>query len=104
MFKIIDRAASAIIRRIFGLRFFVVKAEKHFLPNGLRVLKWAVAPANATDGELLRIFAASDVPESDETTIWFYSSQKDIGRKPYDVAMLTRPCKGGRPQITRVSG
>lgn len=104
MFKFIDRVASAIIRRIFRPRFFIARAESQQLPSGLRVVKWCTAPANATDDELRRIFALSDVPESDDVTIWFYSSLKDIGKRPYDVAMLTRSQRGQMPQITRAAG
>ena len=65
------------------------------------IVKWCAAPADAPEDELRRIFSIVDEPESDDTAVWFYSSLEDIGRKPFDVALLERTGKGTRPTIMR---
>lgn len=104
MLKRLDNLFSRLLRRIFKLRFFVARSEIHHLPYKMRVLFWCTAPANATETELLRIFAEIDRPDSEEVAVWFYSELTDIGKRPYDVALVERSGKGAQPIITRPAG
>ena len=88
--KTLDRIVSAIIRRLFKPKYHVERVERYQLPGRLRIVKWCAAPADAPEDELRRIFSIVDEPESD-----------DIGRKPFDVALLERTGKGTRPTIRR---
>lgn len=42
-----------------------------------------------------------DEPQCDDMVVWFYSSLEDIGRKPFDVALLERSGKDAWPTIRR---
>ena len=104
MWKTIDKAISTLLRWLFRPRFFVARAEQHRLPSGTRTVKWCTAPANASDAEMRRIFAKIDAPESECMAVWFYTSLKDIGKRPYDIALLERNGRGQKPTITRAAG
>ena len=99
--KTLDRIVSAIIRRLFKPKYHVERVERYQLPGRLRIVKWCAAPADAPEDELRRIFSIVDEPQCDDTAVWFYSSLEDIGRKPFDVALLERTGKGTRPTIRR---
>lgn len=51
--------------------------------------------------ELRRIFSIVDEPQCDDMVVWFYSSLEDIGRKPFDVALLERSGKDAWSTIRR---
>lgn len=104
MLKTIDKALSTLVRWLFRPRFFIARSELQTLPGRTRAVFWCTAPANAEDSELRRIFATVDKPESEEVAVWFYTSLKDIGKRPYDVALLERSGKGRQPTITRPAG
>ena len=104
MLQRIDNMFSRFLRWLFKPRFFVAKSELHVLSGRTRAGFWCTAPENATDTELRRIFATIDKPESEEVDVWFYSSLKDIGKRPYDVALLERSGIGCQPTITRPAG
>lgn len=104
MLKWLDNLFSRLLRRIFKLRFFVARSELQHLPGRTRAVFWCTAPADATEPELRRIFAEIDRPDSEEATAWFYSELTDIGKRPYDVALIERSGKGARPIITRPAG
>lgn len=104
MWKFLDKAVSALIRRIFRLRYYVAHSETHQLPGRTRTVRWCTAPAGASENDLRRIFATIDEPKSDDMAVWFYSSLEDIGKKPYDVALIERQGKGSAPIITRPAG
>ena len=53
------------------------------------------------ENELRRIFSIVDEPQCDDMVVWFYSSLEDIGRKPFDVALLERSGKDTWPTIRR---
>lgn len=97
----LDRIVSAIVCRIFKPKYQVERVERYQLPGRLRIVKWCAAPADAPEDELRRIFSIVDEPESDDMAVWFYSSLEDIGRKPFDVALLERSGKDNRPTIRR---
>ena len=101
MWKALDRFVSGIIKRIFKLKYHVEHVERYQLPNRLRVVKWCAAPADASDDELRRIFALIDELKSEEMAVWFFSTLEDIGRKPFDVALVERTAKGEQPTIKR---
>jgi len=103
MLKWIDKAISRLLRRLFRPRFFVARAERQMILGKVRSIKWCVAPADASDKDLLRIFALIDEPESENVTVWFCSSLKDIGKRPFDIALLERDGEA-QPTITRSAG
>lgn len=47
------------------------------------------------------MFSIVDEPQCDDMVVWFYSSLEDIGRKPFDVALLERSGKDTWPTIRR---
>jgi hypothetical protein len=96
-----DRIVSAIIRRLFKPKYHVERVERYQLPGRLRIVKWCAAPADAPEDELRRIFSIVDEPQCDDMVVWFYSSLEDIGRKPFDVALLERSGKDAWPTIRR---
>lgn len=104
MLKVIDNLFSTLVRWLFRPRFFIARSELHTLPGRTRAVFWCTAPADAKDSELRRIFATIDKPESEEVAVWFYTSLKDIGKRPYDVALLERDGMGNSPVITRPAG
>ena len=77
------------------------RVERYQLPGRLRIVKWCAAPADAPEDELRRIFSIVDEPQCDDMVVWFYSSLEDIGRKPFDVALLERSGKDTWPTIRR---
>ena len=87
MWKALDRIVSAIICRLFKPKYHVERVERYQLPGRLRIVKWCAAPA--------------DAPQCDDMVVWFYSSLEDIGRKPFDVALLERSGKDTWPTIRR---
>lgn len=101
MWKALDRIVSAIIRRLFKPKYHVERVERYQLPGRLRIVKWCAAPADAPEDELRRIFSIVDEPQCDDMVVWFYSSLEDIGRKPFDVALLERSGKDTWPTIRR---
>ena len=101
MWKALDRIVSAIIRRLFKPKYHVERVERYQLPGRLRIVKWCAAPADAPEDELRRIFSIVDEPQCDDMVVWFYSSLEDIGRKPFDVALLERSGKDAWPTIRR---
>lgn len=101
MWKALDRIVSAIIRRLFKPKYHVERVERYQLPGKLRIVKWCAAPADAPEDELRRIFSIVDEPQCDDMVVWFYSSLEDIGRKPFDVALLERSGKDAWPTIRR---
>ena len=101
MWKALDRIVSAIIRRLFKPKYHVERGERYQLPGRLRIVKWCAAPADSPEDELRHIFSIVDVPQCDDMVVWFYSSLEDIGRKPFDVALLERSGKDTWPTIRR---
>lgn len=101
MWKALDRIVSAIIYRLFKPKYHVERVERYQLPGRLRIVKWCAAPADAPEDELRRIFSIVDEPQCDDMVVWFYSSLEDIGRKPFDVALLERSGKDAWPTIRR---
>lgn len=99
MWKALDRIVSAIICRLFKPKYHVERVERYQLPGRLRIVKWCAAPADAPEDELRRIFSIVDEPQCDDMVVWFYSSLEDIGRKPFDVALLERSGKDTWPTI-----
>lgn len=83
MWKALDRIVSAIIHRLFKPKYHVERVERYQLPGRLR------------------IFSIVDEPQCDDMVVWFYSSLEDIGRKPFDVALLERSGKDTWPTIRR---
>ena len=79
----------------------LARVERYQLPGRLRIVKWCAAPADAPEDELRRIFSIVDEPQCDDMVVWFYSSLEDIGRKPFDVALLERSGKDTWPTIRR---
>ena len=101
MWKALDRIVSAIICRIFKPKYHVERVERYPLPGTLRIFKWCASPADAPEVELRRIFTIVDEPQCDDMVVWFYSSLEDIGRMPFDVALLERSGKDAWPTIRR---
>ena len=107
MWKALDRIVSAIICRLFKPKYHVERVERYQLPGRLRIVKWCAAPADAPEDELIThsifepIFSIVDEPQCDDMVVWFYSSLEDIGRKPFDVALLERSGKDAWPTIRR---
>lgn len=99
--KTLDCIVSAIICRLFKPKHHVERVERYQLPGRLRIVKWCAAPADAPEDELRRIFSIVDEPQCDDMVVWFYSSLEDIGRKPFDVALLERTGKDKQPTIRR---
>ena len=109
MWKALDRIVSAIICRLFKPKYHVERVERYQLPGRLRIVMAPTkdvttpmaAPADAPEDELRRIFSIVDEPQCDDMVVWFYSSLEDIGRKPFDVALLERSGKDAWPTIRR---
>ena len=94
---------TASFRRLFAAfsSLSTMWSERYQLPGRLRIVKWCAAPADASEDELRRIFSIVDEPQCDDMVVWFYSSLEDIGRKPFDVALLERSGKDAWPTIRR---
>lgn len=95
---------TASFRRLFAAFLSLStmwSGSRYQLPGRLRIVKWCAAPADAPEDELRRIFSIVDEPQCDDMVVWFYSSLEDIGRKPFDVALLERSGKDAWPTIRR---
>lgn len=100
----IDRALCKVIKKVLKPRISIERVERQVLPGRVRELVWCSAPEDARDEELLLVLRAIDKTYDGELTIWFCSKPEDIGRAPYDVAMLERERRGEPPTITRPRG
>lgn len=83
---------------------FVTAREIHTLPGFVRLLLRGIAPADISDRELRRFFRTVDDKDADEVILFLWTTAEYVGRRPYDVAVVTREHRGCRPIITRAQG